>query len=91
MLKNFQRMHGGEIFIPKIPSMRVVDLAKAIAPQLPIKVIGIRPGEKLHEVMCPSDLYYDTLEFADHFVIKPSILFRQIAARAFCKHAAKNQ
>ena len=77
VLKNFQRMHGGEIFIPKIPSMRVVDLAKAIAPELPIKIIGIRPGEKLHEVMCPSDLYYDTLEFDDHFVIKPSIDFAE--------------
>lgn len=73
VFKNFSRMQGGEIFIPKIPSMHVVDLAKAIAPDLPIKVIGIRPGEKLHEVMCPSDLYYDTLEFADHYVIKPSI------------------
>ncbi|MGN0938051.1 MAG: UDP-N-acetylglucosamine 4,6-dehydratase (inverting) [Selenomonas sp.] len=77
VLKNFQRMHGGEIFIPKIPSMRVVDLAKAIAPDLPIKIIGIRPGEKLHEVMCPSDLYYDTLEFSDHFVITPSIDFQE--------------
>lgn len=76
VLKNFQRMHGGEIFVPKIPSMRVVDLAKAIAPNLPIKIIGIRPGEKLHEVMCPSDIYYDTIEFDDHFVIKPSIKFR---------------
>ncbi|WP_028129287.1 UDP-N-acetylglucosamine 4,6-dehydratase (inverting) [Selenomonas sp. AE3005] len=75
VFKNFERMQGGEIFIPKIPSMRVVDLAKAIAPELPIKVIGIRPGEKLHEVMCPSDLYYETIEFADHFVIKPSIDF----------------
>lgn len=73
VFKNFSRMQGGEIFIPKIPSMHVVDLAKAIAPDLPIKVIGIRPGEKLHEVMCPNDLYYDTLEFADHYVIKPSI------------------
>ena len=72
VLKNFQRMQGGEIFIPKIPSMRILDLAKAIAPDVPTKVIGIRPGEKLHEVMCPSDIYYDTLEFADHFVIKPS-------------------
>ena len=75
VLKSFQRMQGGEIFIPKIPSMRIVDLAKAIAPNLPIKIIGIRPGEKIHEVMCPSDLYYDTLEFEDHFVIKPSISF----------------
>ena len=72
VLKNFQRMQGGEIFIPKIPSMRILDLAKAIAPDVPTKVIGIRPGEKLHEVMCPSDIYYETLEFADHFVIKPS-------------------
>ena len=77
VLKNFQRMQGGEIFIPKIPSMRITDLVKAIAPDAKIKIIGIRPGEKLHEVMCPSDLYYDTLEFADHFVIKPSTQFRE--------------
>ena len=75
VLKNFQRMQGGEIFVPKIPSMRIVDLVKAMAPGLPMKIIGIRPGEKLHEVMCPSDIYYDTIEFADHFVIKPSIKF----------------
>ena len=75
VLKNFARMQGGEIFIPKIPSMRITDLAKAIAPELPIKVIGIRPGEKLHEVMCPADLYYETLEFDDHFVIMPSTRF----------------
>ena len=75
VLKNFQRMQGGEIFIPKIPSMRIVDLVKAMAPELSMKVIGIRPGEKLHEVMCPSDIYYDTIEFSDHFVIKPSIKF----------------
>lgn len=72
VLKSFERMQGGEIFIPKIPSMRITDLAEAIAPGMPTKVIGIRPGEKLHEVMCPSDLYYDTLEFDDHFVIMPS-------------------
>ena len=78
VLKNFQRMQGGETFIPKIPSMRIMDLAKAIAPDLPTKVIGIRPGEKLHEVMCPSDIYYDTLEFEDHFVIMPATRFRNI-------------
>lgn len=72
VLKSFARMQGGEIFIPKIPSMRITDLAEAVAPGMPTKVIGIRPGEKLHEVMCPSDLYYDTLEFDDHFVIMPS-------------------
>ena len=78
VLKNFQRMQGGETFIPKIPSMRIMDLAKAIAPNLATKIIGIRPGEKLHEVMCPSDIYYDTLEFDDHFVIMPSTRFRTV-------------
>ena len=72
VLKSFERMHGGEIFIPKIPSMRITDLAKAIAPHIPMRVVGIRPGEKLHEVMCPADLYYDTVEFSDYFVIRPS-------------------
>lgn len=78
VFKNFSRMQGGETFVPKLPSMRVVDLAKAIGPDLPIKIIGIRPGEKLHEVMCPRDLYYDTIEFADHYVIRPAIEFRNI-------------
>ncbi len=77
VLKNFQRMQGGEIFIPKIPSMRIMDLAKAIAPNLPTKIVGIRPGEKLHEVMCPADLYYETLDFDDHFVIMPSTRFQK--------------
>jgi UDP-N-acetylglucosamine 4,6-dehydratase len=75
VLKNFQRMQGGEIFVPKIPSMKMTDLAKAIAPDMPQEVIGIRPGEKLHEVMCPVDDSHLTLEFDDHFVIKPSITF----------------
>lgn len=75
VLKNFERMLGGEIFVPKIPSIRVVDLAKAIAPELPIKEIGIRPGEKLHEMMCPGDMSYNTYEYDDHYVIAPSIQF----------------
>lgn len=77
VLKNFERMQGGEIFVPKIPSMNIVDLAKAMAPHLPHKIIGIRPGEKLHEVMCPADDSHLTLEFHDHFVIKPTIDFQQ--------------
>ena len=68
-------MQGGEIFIPKIPSSRIIDLAKAIAPDISVKIIGIRPGEKLHEIMCPSDDSHLTLEFDDHYVIKPSITF----------------
>lgn len=75
VIKNFQRMHGGEIFVPKIPSATVTALAEALAPGMPTKVIGIRPGEKLHEVMCPCDDSHLTLEFHDHFVIKPSIVF----------------
>ncbi len=75
VLKNFERMHGGEIFVPKIPSVNVVDLAMAMAPDLPHKIIGIRPGEKLHEVMCPADDSHLTLEFADHFMIRPTIRF----------------
>ena len=75
VLKDFERMHGGEIFVPKIPSVNIVDLAKAMAPELPHKIIGIRPGEKLHEIMCPVDDSHLTLEFADHFVIKPTIQF----------------
>lgn len=75
VLNNFVRMYGGEIFVPKIPSIRVVDLAKAIAPELPQRVIGIRPGEKLHEIMCPADDSHLTLEFDDHFVLRPTIQF----------------
>ncbi|WP_019613204.1 UDP-N-acetylglucosamine 4,6-dehydratase (inverting) [Psychromonas ossibalaenae] len=75
VLKNFERMHGGEIFVPKIPSIKVIDLAKAYAPQLPVKIIGIRPGEKVHEIMCPSDESHLTLEFEDHYVLRPSIRF----------------
>ena len=75
VLKNFARMQGGEIFVPKIPSMKMTDMARAIAPNLPQEIIGIRPGEKLHEIMCPLDDSHLTLEFDDHFVIKPSITF----------------
>jgi UDP-N-acetylglucosamine 4,6-dehydratase len=75
VLKDFQRMQGGEIFVPKIPSVRIVDLAKAMAPDLRTKIIGIRPGEKLHETMCPADDSHLTLEFDDHYVIRPSIRF----------------
>jgi len=75
VLTNFARMQGGEIFVPKIPSMKMTEMAKAIAPNLEQEIIGIRPGEKLHEVMCPLDDSHLTLEFHDHFVIKPSITF----------------
>lgn len=75
VLKNFERMQGGEIFVPKIPSMYMTELAKAMAPDLPQKIIGIRPGEKLHEIMCPADDSHLTLEFHDHYVLCPTIQF----------------
>ncbi|MGJ0302803.1 UDP-N-acetylglucosamine 4,6-dehydratase (inverting) [Aliarcobacter cryaerophilus] len=73
VLKNFERMHGGEIFIPKIPSMKMTDLAIALAPNLPHKIIGIRPGEKMHEVMITEN--DNVVEFDDHYVITPTIQF----------------
>ena len=78
VLKNFERMRGGEIFVPKIPSVRIVDLARAMAPKLAQKVVGIRPGEKIHEVMCPADDSHLTLEFDDHYVIRPTITFSDV-------------
>jgi UDP-N-acetylglucosamine 4,6-dehydratase len=75
VLRNFDRMYGGEIFVPKIPSIRITDLARAMAPDLPTRIVGIRPGEKLHEVMCPADDSHLTLEFADHYVLRPTIKF----------------
>ena len=75
VLKCYQRMQGGELFVPKLPSVRIIDLAEAMAPGMPTKVIGIRPGEKLHEIMCPVDDSHLTLEFENHYVIQPSIRF----------------
>ncbi len=71
VFKCFERMFGGEIFVPKIPSMRILDLAKAIAPECQVKIVGIRPGEKIHEMMVPRDEAHHTLEFDDYFVIEP--------------------
>jgi len=75
VLKNFKRMHGGEIFVPKIPSVKIVDLANSLSPKTPQKIIGIRPGEKIHEVMCPADDSHLTYEFDDFYLISPSIKF----------------
>jgi len=75
VLKCFERMQGGELFVPKIPSIRITEVARVMAPNLPPKLVGIRPGEKVHEIMCPVDEAHLTLEFPDHFVIQPAILF----------------
>jgi UDP-N-acetylglucosamine 4,6-dehydratase len=72
VLKGLERMEGGEIFVPKIPSMKIIDLAKAIAPECKLEIVGIRPGEKLHEVMVPEDDARNTLEYEDYFAILPA-------------------
>ena len=78
VLKNFKRMYGGEIFVPKIPSVRILDLVEAYSGTREACLIGIRPGEKLHEIMCPADDSHLTLEFDDHFVLRPSIQFHHL-------------
>ena len=71
----FKRIQGGEIFVPKLPSFRVVDLASAMSPNLKKKIVGIRPGEKIHEVMCPMNLSNTTIKFKSFYCIKPAINF----------------
>ncbi len=71
VVRNLETMQGGEIFIPKIPSTKITDLADAIAPECKRKIVGIRPGEKLHEVMVSEDDARNTLEYDDHYLIKP--------------------
>ncbi len=72
VFNSFKRMKGGELFVPKIPSMKIMDLAKAVAPDAKIDVIGIRPGEKIHELMISSDDAINTLEYGAYFVIQPA-------------------
>jgi FlaA1/EpsC-like NDP-sugar epimerase len=73
VLKCLGRMWGGEIFVPRIPSYRIMDVAKAVAPECKIKIVGIRPGEKIHEEMITETDALNTIEFDDYFVILPSI------------------
>ena len=75
VIDSFKFMQGGEIFVPKLPSVLIPDLAKSINPNAEIEIIGIRPGEKIHEVMCPEDDSHLTVEFNNYFIIMPSIKF----------------
>ncbi|WP_269715510.1 UDP-N-acetylglucosamine 4,6-dehydratase (inverting) [Caulobacter sp. NIBR2454] len=81
VLSSLQMMRGGEIFVPKIPSMKMTDLAAAMAPGATIKVVGIRPGEKLHEVMISADDARQTIELSDRYIIEPT--FNEFARKAF--------
>ena len=64
-------MRGGELFVPKTPSIKIIDLVEALDNNIKHHIVGIRPGEKLHEVLCPEESSRDTIEFKDHFVIRP--------------------
>lgn len=75
VLSSFALMRGGEVFIPKIPSTTVLDLARAVAPHLPTRVIGLRPGEKLHEAMISADDARNTVDLQDRYAIEPTIDF----------------
>ena len=72
VLRCVERMKGGEIFVPKIPSMKLLDLARVIGPECRLEITGIRPGEKLHEVMIPEDDARHTVEYEDYYVILPA-------------------
>jgi UDP-N-acetylglucosamine 4,6-dehydratase len=73
VLKSLERMRGGEVFVPKIPSLRITDLARAIAPECRTEVVGVRPGEKLHEIMISEDDARQTIEHDDYYAILPAI------------------
>jgi UDP-N-acetylglucosamine 4,6-dehydratase len=90
VLSSFEVMQGGEIFVPKIPSMRIVDLAKVIAPELGTEIIGIRPGEKLHEAMITEDDARYTVELPDRYVIRPPIFGRDRTYHKDQKDVAEN-
>lgn len=87
VLQSLEHMVGGELFVPKIPSMNIMDLAKTIAPECRTEIVGIRPGEKLHEVMVGTDDAHNTVEFRDHYMIKPPFRFFE---RRFCNGDCKS-
>ena len=75
VLNSINMMRGGELFIPKSPSIKIIDLVKALDSNIKYHIIGIRPGEKLHEVLCPDASARDTIEFEDYYLIRPSVDF----------------
>jgi UDP-N-acetylglucosamine 4,6-dehydratase len=77
VVSSLTMMRGGELFVPKIPSMRIVDVARCMGPGLPVKIVGIRPGEKLHEIMVTEDDSRQTLELEDRYIIEPAFAWWQ--------------
>jgi UDP-N-acetylglucosamine 4,6-dehydratase len=85
-----ERMHGGELYVPKIPSMNIMDLAGALAPECKTEIVGIRPGEKLHEVMVPEDDARNTVELDDRYVILPNFDYSWLKAYDGMKRCPDN-
>jgi UDP-N-acetylglucosamine 4,6-dehydratase len=97
VLSSLSLMQGGEFFVPKLPSMKVTDLATTIAPHLPQRVIGIRPGEKLHETMVTVDEARDAIDLGDRYAIVPQLfgedripLAGQKVEEGFCYNSETN-
>ena len=90
VLSNIDYMTGGEIFIPKIPSMKVTDIARSLDPLIKLKYVGIRPGEKIHEVLITQDESINTLELNDRYIIKPSFLTKEQFIKVFNKKFKNN-
>jgi UDP-N-acetylglucosamine 4,6-dehydratase/5-epimerase len=88
VLNALKAMHGGEIFVPKIPSMRIVDLAKLIGPNCRHDIIGIRPGEKIHEMMVEPEIGHNTLDCRTHFVVQPVLNFWDPSANGYASMKA---
>ncbi len=85
VIKSLKDMHGGELFIPKIPSFKIIDLARAISNNIKIKIIGLRPGEKLHEEMITESDSYNTIEFKDYYIIVSDSEFNHVNKKYFLK------
>ena len=86
VLKSFERMYGGEIFVPKLPSLYIKDIVKALDENLKYHIVGIRPGEKLHEALCIKDESHLTIEFKDHYVIEPTIWEENVNVKTYLKN-----
>jgi len=86
VLNSIDIMMGGELFIPKTPSIKIVDLVKSLGKNIKYHIIGIRPGEKLHEILCPEDSAKDTIEFKSYYVIRPSVEFKKGMTKKYLKN-----
>ncbi len=91
VINSIKEMQGGELFVPKSPSIKIVDLARALDSKIKFKIIGIRPGEKLHEVLCPSDTSRDTIEFKKYFIIKPLIDFKKDHSKKYYRNTSSEK